>query len=50
MSVDRGFAISDHADWNGLNEAIELTGAEKIYVTHGFTGIIYCTVAQGKRI
>lgn len=39
MSVDRGFAISDHADWNGLNEAIELTDAEKIYVTHGFTDV-----------
>jgi putative mRNA 3-end processing factor len=39
MSVDRGFAISDHADWNGLNEAVELTGAEKIYVTHGFTEV-----------
>lgn len=38
-SVDRGFAISDHADWKGLNEAIDATGAEKIFVTHGYTSI-----------
>lgn len=37
-NIDTGFAISDHADWDGLNQAIKSTGAEKIYVTHGFTG------------
>jgi putative mRNA 3-end processing factor len=36
---DRGFIISDHADWNGLLDAIKLTGAENIYVTHGYTDI-----------
>lgn len=36
---DRGFVISDHADWNGLLDAIKLTGAENIYVTHGYTDI-----------
>jgi putative mRNA 3-end processing factor len=35
-NADRGFVLSDHADWIGLNEAIEATGAEKIYVTHGY--------------
>ncbi len=35
-SVDRGFALSDHADWDGLNQAIEATGAEKIIITHGY--------------
>ncbi len=35
--ADRGFVLSDHADWEGLNEAIKLTGAETIYVTHGYT-------------
>jgi putative mRNA 3-end processing factor len=39
MSVDQGFVISDHADWAGLNSAIEATGAENIYVTHGYTSI-----------
>lgn len=36
-ATDRGFVISDHADWEGLNLAVEATGAEKVYVTHGYT-------------
>ena len=36
---DRGFVISDHADWPALLAAIEETGAENIYVTHGYTEI-----------
>ncbi|MGE5097312.1 MAG: ligase-associated DNA damage response exonuclease [Betaproteobacteria bacterium] len=35
--VDRGFVLSDHADWPGLNRAIEATGAQRIFVTHGHT-------------
>lgn len=35
-NVDAGFALSDHADWNGLLTAVKATGAEKIYTTHGF--------------
>ena len=38
-SGDRGFVISDHADWAGLLWAINETGAENIYVTHGYTDI-----------
>lgn len=38
-AMDRGFVISDHADWPGLHEAIRATGAEKIYATHGYTEI-----------
>lgn len=37
--ADRGFVLSDHCDWPSLLEAIELTGAENIYVTHGYTAI-----------
>lgn len=33
--VDAGFAVSDHADWNGLLSAVKATEAEKVYVTHG---------------
>ena len=33
--VDRGFVLSDHADWDGLQTAILATGAEKVFVTHG---------------
>lgn len=35
-NVDAGFALSDHADWKGLLEAVKATGAEKVYSTHGF--------------
>ena len=35
-NVDAGFALSDHADWNGLLQTIKATGAEKVFVTHGF--------------
>ena len=38
-AADRGFVLSDHADWEGLNKAIEQTGAEKIITTHGYTDI-----------
>ncbi|HMQ05956.1 MAG TPA: ligase-associated DNA damage response exonuclease [Saprospiraceae bacterium] len=37
--VDVGFVLSDHADWDGLIQAIEATGADSIYVTHGYTQI-----------
>lgn len=33
--VDRGFVMSDHADWPGLLQAIQGTGAERVRVTHG---------------
>jgi putative mRNA 3-end processing factor len=32
---DRGFVLSDHADWPGLMSAIRATGAQRIIVTHG---------------
>ncbi len=35
-NVDAGFALSDHADWNGLLSAIKATGAGRVFVTHGF--------------
>lgn len=34
--VDRGFTLSDHVDWPALLETIETTGAERVWVTHGF--------------
>lgn len=33
--VDRGFILSDHADWPGLMAAIAATGAQRVIVTHG---------------
>jgi putative mRNA 3-end processing factor len=35
-NADEGFALSDHADWNGLLQAIRASGAEKVYSTHGY--------------
>jgi putative mRNA 3-end processing factor len=35
-AVDRGFVLSDHADWPELNQAIKACAAETVYVTHGF--------------
>lgn len=32
---DRGFVLSDHADWPGLLQAIAATGAQRVIVTHG---------------
>ena len=36
LGVDRGFVLSDHADWPGLLSAIESSQAERILVTHGY--------------
>lgn len=34
-ALDRGFVLSDHADWPGLQAAIAATGASRVIVTHG---------------
>ena len=36
-AVDRGFVVSDHADWPELQTAIAAAEAETVYVTHGFS-------------
>lgn len=33
--MDRGFILSDHADWPGLQTAVAATGAQRVFVTHG---------------
>lgn len=38
-AADRGFVLSDHADWPDLNNAIKESGAERVFVTHGYTSI-----------
>lgn len=35
--ADKGFVLSDHADWNELNTAVKESGAERVIVTHGYT-------------
>ena len=40
LNADAGFAISDHADWKGLLATVQATGAEKVFVTHGFSSVL----------
>lgn len=35
-NADAGFALSDHAGWQGLLQAVKATGAQKVFVTHGY--------------
>lgn len=36
-AADRGFVLSDHADWQGLITAIDATECECVLLTHGYT-------------
>ncbi len=38
-AIDRGFILSDHADWNELNKAVKECRAESVFVTHGSTDV-----------
>ncbi len=49
-SVDRGFVLSDHADWPALLTAIQATGAERIIVTHGNTAALIRWLKESGRI
>jgi len=37
---ERGFVLSDHADWPGLLRTIRESGANKVYVTHGQSEVL----------
>jgi putative mRNA 3-end processing factor len=39
-AVDRGFVMSDHVDWPSLINAIAETGAEDVWVTHGYSSVV----------
>jgi putative mRNA 3-end processing factor len=39
-AVDRGFVLSDHADWPGLLDVIAATGASEVWVAHGYTSVL----------
>ncbi len=49
QGVDRGFVLSDHADWPGLQRAIAATGAERVIVTHGFEAVMVRWLQQQGR-
>jgi putative mRNA 3-end processing factor len=38
-AIDKGFVLSDHADWDGLISAIKSTECERVICTHGYTDI-----------
>ncbi len=46
---DRGFVLSDHADWTGLIMTIKQSKAKTIYITHGQEDILarYLTEVEG---
>ena len=37
---ERGFVLSDHADWPGLIRTVKQSGARKVYVTHGQSDVL----------
>ncbi len=48
-AVDRGFVISDHADWSGLLEVVRHSEAETIRVTHGYSASLARYLAESGR-
>jgi putative mRNA 3-end processing factor len=48
-SLDRGFVISDHADWPGLLRAIDESGAEGVWVASGYRGPLVRWLAEHGR-
>jgi len=36
MGYDRGFVLSDHADWDDLVRTVRETGAKRVLATHGY--------------
>ena len=37
---ERGFALSDHADWPALVRTVRESGASRVYVTHGHNDVL----------
>ena len=37
---ERGFVLSDHADWPGLIRTVKQSRAHKVYVTHGQSDVL----------
>jgi putative mRNA 3-end processing factor len=38
--LDRGFVLSDHADWPGLLAAVQASGCERVVITHGDAAVL----------
>jgi len=39
-NYDKGFVMSDHVDWTGVLDTVKNTGAENIWITHGYSEIL----------
>ncbi|MCA9670322.1 MAG: ligase-associated DNA damage response exonuclease [Myxococcales bacterium] len=39
-AIDRGFVISDHADWPALLDTVQQSGTERVVVTHGYVEVL----------
>lgn len=46
-AADRGFVLSDHADWNGILQVVRETGAERVGLTHGKTAPMVRYLREG---
>lgn len=47
---DRGFVLSDHADWPGLLRTVRETGAGRVYATHGRTDVLVRYLREEMRV
>lgn len=49
QGYDKGFVLSDHADWNSLVSTVKETNANKVFITHGRGDILarYLTEVEG---
>jgi len=47
-NLDRGFVLSDHADWEALNTAIDASGASTVWVTHGYRDELVRWLAESR--
>ena len=45
-AFDRGFVLSDHADWPALLTTIEETGASRVFATHGWSDALARYLAE----
>ncbi len=51
--INQGFVLSDHADWNGLNQVVRDCNPDRVYVTHGFADVFarwLCENGQDARV
>jgi putative mRNA 3-end processing factor len=40
QKLDKGFTLSDHADWDSILKTIKDTQCEEVIITHGYTDIL----------